>query len=474
MDQLDDLREQLTNDQRALLDAIWGYYNENGRWVPRPVLHHRFLDLGKSAIRAALVRLGCSVVFESRDDGKECYRSTFLGVFLTSNGHETERLLVQYLEYVRGQYLANPEIDTVRSQDIERELGLTSQQSDTLRQVIQLGQLWSGSASWGFQRWSAGIPPDVDELPALQNLSAYVRGRAVKDYDPTIPFDEAERTSYLLNKTQQKELNVEFWFISAPKLQEQLASDWLEAQAVHKAKAWKSCVILCGSILEGLLLDILSQYPRETEEIYTKLRQKSPPELSRWSLADMVEVARERGVLREGVFHLSQALREFRNLIHPGRQMREKVQLSEEEASIAVNTVRIYLRELEPEVGPMSRVPLPSEVRIIRPAAAPPQLTEFLGRWHGVWDDTLNHILVVEEISEREGSVIYAWGDSPLWRIVRGFTRVMGTFEGNTLVIKLPRPATVVYQLRSDGKLDARYDWQGGYARAILTKADER
>lgn len=77
---------------------------------------------------------------------------------------------------------------------------------------------------------------------------------------------------------------------------------------------------------------------------------------------------------------------------------------------------------------------------------------------------------MVEEIGRNEVTVIYAWGDSASWQVSRGFSRVKGTFEGKTLVVYLQRPATVIYQLRPDGKLDAKYEWRGGIARAVMTK----
>lgn len=69
--------------------------------------------------------------------------------------------------------------------------------------------------------------------------------------------------------------------------------------------------------------------------------------------------------------------------------------------------------------------------------------------------------------------MIYAWGDSPAWNINKGFTRVRGKFDGNTLVLKLQRPATVVYKVRVDGKLDATYEWSGGIAHAVLERDKE-
>jgi len=44
-------------------------------------------------------------------------------------------------------------------------------------------------------------------------------------------------------------------------------------------------------------------------------------------------------------------------------------------------------------------VPLPADVRIVPPSTeVPKEFAAFSGKWQGVWDQTLDHILVVEEI----------------------------------------------------------------------------
>lgn len=120
--------------------------------------------------------------------------------------------------------------------------------------------------------------------------------------------------------------------------------------------------------------------------------------------------------------------------------------------------------------GCASAVPLPFKVTVVPPVGVPQELAAFSGKWQGVWDGTLDHILVVEEITENEAIVIYAWGSSVNPQITPGFRRTSATFEGNSLVVNLPRPATVRYRMRPDGKLDARYEWSGGLARAVMTK----
>jgi hypothetical protein len=94
-----------------------------------------------------------------------------------------------------------------------------------------------------------------------------------------------------------------------------------------------------------MLLDVLKRDELQAKAAYQKLKAKSPPDLHFWDLVDLVDVAKEIGLLNKSVGHLSHGLREFRNLVHPGKQVREKVSLTEEEAEISSRVVQLYLRE---------------------------------------------------------------------------------------------------------------------------------
>lgn len=338
------LRARLSNFQREILNIIWMYYREQRQWISTRVLHHKF---DRSSVRSALNQMGGSIVFEARAEGKECYKLTFLGTLLTDQGEELEQLLVEYVGYVRDQFLSNPEIASITNQALQAALGLTADQTRLLGQIIWLSNFYGdGSAGLGNEEWRVGVPYDVDELPSVGDFRTYIRARALRDFDPAVPISENDRMRYLLGKSQKTESSTEFSFIIDTALRGQLAADWREAQNVHQVQAWKSCVLLCGGVIEGMLLDSLGQHEQRAFAAYKRLRQNSPPDLTRWNLIDLVEVAGEAGILSRGTVHLGHALREFRNLIHPGKLAREKVQVTEEEADIALRAVRLCVRAL--------------------------------------------------------------------------------------------------------------------------------
>ena len=124
-------------------------------------------------------------------------------------------------------------------------------------------------------------------------------------------------------------------------------------------------------------------------------------------------------------------------------------------------------------VAQPDKVPLPADVRVVAPGAGTPEpAAKFSGKWYGVWDGTLRHILVVEKVEGTDAVVVYAWGDSHQWQTKAGSTRVPGKIENNTLTIHLRRPATVSYKMKADGSLDATYQWAGMSDRATLKRVE--
>jgi len=128
----------------------------------------------------------------------------------------------------------------------------------------------------------------------------------------------------------------ELQFVCDPLLRQQLASDWREAETVFAAKAWKATTVLCGAVMEGIL--------------YDAIRGLEPNASSKSSLSDLLHKAEELGILKRAMVHIGQAVREYRNLIHPERQLALGATVSEHEAQIAMSSVRILLvaRSREP------------------------------------------------------------------------------------------------------------------------------
>ena len=135
----------------------------------------------------------------------------------------------------------------------------------------------------------------------------------------------------------------DFSFIKRSDLRNILERDYIEIQRAYIAGCWKSVIILSGSAIEAILLDRLNQ-----DEPLAKDASKAPNrgDISRWDLVDIIKVCVELKFVSAGVEKLSSAVREYRNLIHPGNEIRNKLVFGAEEAKIAVEVLHIVHRDL--------------------------------------------------------------------------------------------------------------------------------
>lgn len=195
---LEDLRSQITNQQRTILTTIWTYYCEHNEWIDIRLLHQR--EGGKSVVRPALEKLGGSIIFEQEYATTTHYQLTILGALLTKNGEQHEQLLTKYLGYLVRLTQQEPLRDYVCGQEIAAELKLTSEQNIVLGRLIHLGDIFSRSmGAYGTSEWDAGIPTDIEDLPT--DLLTYIRTLAIEKYDEDVPLDTMERTNYYQHQT---------------------------------------------------------------------------------------------------------------------------------------------------------------------------------------------------------------------------------------------------------------------------------
>ncbi len=342
MPNLDDIRRSLTNNQQQIIDAVWRRYYENyseeEEWIRCRELDLLFRSLKRTL--SIIKTMSGHILYDAVRSNHRRYQLSFLGALLTEQGEEAESLLVDYLSYARERLHKNPQIETLEGKEIEKDLRLSPDQSYLLCLAIDLSR-WDGGCNK--VAWCARLPEEIADYLDEDAVRKYIREEATQYYDPSYPVLEKDKYFYKLNEA--KRIVSEFDFISNDSLKELLAMDWAEVQEVHKVKGRKSCVILCGGVLEGMLLDVLQRVEEQAGEGYQELKRGNKKNIE-WSLYNLVEVARKLGYLEENTVSLSHVLREWRNLVHPAKQLRDQQAITDEQANIAVSTVRICIEEL--------------------------------------------------------------------------------------------------------------------------------
>jgi hypothetical protein len=102
-----------------------------------------------------------------------------------------------------------------------------------------------------------------------------------------------------------------FDFVRDEKLRDSLEADHRELRLCLDAGAYKAVHVLSGSLAEALLIDALAAKP-----------VARPTPLDELTLGPLVTLARSEGVLSQETENLTTVVRQYRNLIHPGRVKR--------------------------------------------------------------------------------------------------------------------------------------------------------
>jgi hypothetical protein len=121
----------------------------------------------------------------------------------------------------------------------------------------------------------------------------------------------------------------ELMFISDPEFMGILRTDLSSTNQALINGEWKAATVLAGSIVEALLLWALQK--RTTTEIKdaiitlksrSVLIKHSASKLEDWELYSLIEVSEELKIITPDTAKQARLAKDFRNLIHPGRNIR--------------------------------------------------------------------------------------------------------------------------------------------------------
>src|SRR5215212_5631998 len=190
MQTVDKIRTRLTNDQRALINAVWEYHigkDDRRAWMPTAALYRQFADptasrkAGKEVVLRTVRSLNGSIIYENQDHH---YRLTFLGSLLTDDGRDGIDLIARCLELFQSRYDSGQDLEEIRiiSEELPTSLGLSKDKLRVLHELLELSQL--ANAGGNREQWIVTVTPWRDEFLFEDDLRQYVEREALKDYDP--------------------------------------------------------------------------------------------------------------------------------------------------------------------------------------------------------------------------------------------------------------------------------------------------
>lgn len=214
----------------------------------------------------------------------------------------------------------------------------------------------------------------VNFIESLEDLDVYIEG-----FNKYIAFDKwkvirngADISFQRLDKVEVKEpskpnhattenqfLSREFSNISVQKIGlEGMVSEVIEErikeiERCYSSAAYLSVIIMAGSTLEGILLGLANQYPKDFNTAKSSPKDKLGKvyELSKWSLSSFIDVAYELGPVQHDIQRFSHTLRDFRNYIHPYQQMSFGFNPREHTAKICLHVLKAAIQEISENIS---------------------------------------------------------------------------------------------------------------------------
>lgn len=125
----------------------------------------------------------------------------------------------------------------------------------------------------------------------------------------------------------------DFNFIRNDRLRSVIERDYAELRGLSPSESLKATVVLAGVLLEGVLTDALTVAGRWDFDSACQQR-----------LSELIRAAKANGIIKQD--HLSNTVKNYRDLVHPGREVRKGVELTKDDADLARAAVNLTIRDM--------------------------------------------------------------------------------------------------------------------------------
>lgn len=129
--------------------------------------------------------------------------------------------------------------------------------------------------------------------------------------------------------------------ISDPKMLGILERRWTETLACQRVGADLAATVMLGGLLEALFLARINRLTNLasvfTAAVAPKDKAGKPRPLKEWGLKDYLDVAKELGWIRQSAKDVGQVLRDYRNYIHPEKELSHGITVVAEDTAMFVN-----------------------------------------------------------------------------------------------------------------------------------------
>lgn len=160
--------------------------------------------------------------------------------------------------------------------------------------------------------------------------------------DEILPVGPRTAAAAALRAAPDRVGDLEFDFMDSAELRAIVERDVRELRAADGHELHKCTAILAGSIVEGLLVDLLNRKP-DLAQGCTKKPQDWPDKAS---LGELVKFARKMNLVEATAETMVLKLTDFRDIVHPDRERRHGTQVDGATAAALIALLRLVVRDL--------------------------------------------------------------------------------------------------------------------------------
>ena len=136
-------------------------------------------------------------------------------------------------------------------------------------------------------------------------------------------------------------LKLSFNKIKDNKLRDTLLKDLNECVICLAAEQSKAFAVMCGSIIEAILYWSLTEQNIKKYEIKNKSKK-----ITEMGISDLLFVANQEKLIQSSTFHFCHGLKDYRNLVHPSRDISSDFERSEEENIIIWGLLKKIIKDI--------------------------------------------------------------------------------------------------------------------------------
>ncbi|WP_373032872.1 hypothetical protein [Sulfurovum sp.] len=193
---------------------------------------------------------------------------------------------------------------------------------------------------WGYEQKKKKAPVNTPEFDECVKIVHRLLGKTV--YDEST---ESDFLSHDFSKLNLSLLNIDMQFETI--IQQRID----EIKKSLRSGASLSVIFLCGSTLEGLLLDVATKNPQQFNMASSAPKDKElkVKPMYEWTLDSLINVAHETGFIELDIKKFSHVLKDFRNYIHPRQQASQGFSPDKHTAEISWKVLQATIASLSGE-----------------------------------------------------------------------------------------------------------------------------